>query len=600
MPEPIQRQRSTREGKTISTPTTNAKLPFRRGGFETLTDGLDYAADGETGINFFDVRGALTEALSYRDLHGQALVLARQLGQLALPRHARFAIVAETSPDFFRFFFACQYAGLLPVPVPMPFTLGGKDAYLRQTGGMIEAAGTSALVSPPALLDLLREAAPGLDMAMAATPADFHALPEGPTPEPLGRDDISYIQYSSGSTSAPKGVVISQCAVNANVDGIIRHVLDAVPGDRCASWLPLYHDMGLVGFGLSPMLSQVSVDLISTHDFARRAMTWLHLISNNGATITYSPSLGYDLCARRAASAPSAADGLDLSRLRAAGIGGDMVRADVLNQFSEVFAPSGFRPTAYLPSYGMAEFTVGISFAPCDRPLATDRIDMAILEQTGDAVPVPETEAAADNGRVFVKCGVPLPGHDMEVRDGQGQALGERKVGRITVKGPSASSGYFRDPEATALAWDADGWLDTGDLGYWADGEIVVTGRSKDLILSNGRNIWPQDIEWAVEDAHGLRTHDVAAFSIDDGQTESVVVLVQCRLHDSAERQQLRDDVAASVRQSAGIDCLVVLVPHRGLPLTSSGKLSRAGAKRNYLAGQYAESDAPLPDAAVQ
>lgn len=574
-------------------------MPFKPGGFETLTDGLDYAAGGETGINFFDVRGALTQALSYRDLQAQALVLARQLSGLALPRHARVAIVAETGPDFFRFFYGCQYAGLLPVPVPMPFTLGGKDGYLRQTGGMIKAAGAAALVAPPALLDLLREAASGLDMAMAAVPEDYHALPEGPAPEPLGRDDISYLQYSSGSTSAPKGVVIAQSAVNANADGMIRHGIKAVPGDRCASWLPLYHDMGLVGFGLAPMLAQVSVDFLSTHDFARRAMTWLHLISSNGATITCSPSLGYDLCARRTASAPSAADGLDLSRLRAAGIGGDMVRADVLDRFADVFASSGFRPTAYMPSYGLAEFTVAISFAPYNRPLATDCIDMAIYESTGDAVPLPETAGPTDNGRVFVKCGAPLPGHEVEIRDGQGRALGARKVGRITARGPSASAGYFRNPEATAQAWDADGWLDTGDLGYWADGEIVVTGRSKDLIISNGRNIWPQDIEWAVEHAQDLRTHDVAAFSIDDGQTETVVVLVQCRLRDSAEREQLRDDVAAVVRQSAGIDCLVILVPHRGLPLTSSGKLSRAGAKRNYLEGDYAESDAPSPDNAA-
>ena len=277
-----------------------------------------------------------------------------------------------------------------------------------------------------------------------------------------------------------------------------------------------------------------------------------------------------------------------------------MVRADVLNRFADMFAPFGFRPTAYLPSYGMAEFTVAIAFAPRDRLLGTDCIDMAVYENTGQAVPAPDAAAASGGGRVFVKCGAAFPGHDLEVRDGEGRALGARQVGRITVKGPSMSAGYFHNPEATAQTWDADGWLDTGDLGYWADGEIVVTGRSKDLIISNGRNIWPQDIEWAVEQALGLRTHDVAAFSVDDGQTETVVTLVQCRLRDAAQRAQLRDDVAAIVRQSAGIDSLVVLVPHHGLPLTSSGKLSRAGAKRNYLDGEYAKSDTPPPDAAVR
>jgi fatty-acyl-CoA synthase len=344
------------------------------------------------------------------------------------------------------------------------------------------------------------------------------------------------------------------------------------------------------------MLGQVSVDFLSTTSFARRPALWLKLMSDNSSTITYSPSFGYDLAARRI---NGEAVTLDLSRLRVAGIGGDMVRADVLENFGATLSVAGFRAQAFLPSYGMAETTLAISFVDADKPIRIDRIDRHALKTMGRALP-----ASGENARSFVVCGRPLAESAVEIRDERGAALGDRQVGRIFIRTPSLMSGYFHNSEATAAALGRDGFLDTGDMGYWLDGEIVITGRAKDLILHNGRNIWPQDIEWAAEQIEPLRSGDVAAFAVEgeDGEDE-VTVLVQCRLQDYAAVEALRHEVSAVVHRSAGVDCRVVMVPPKSLPFTSSGKLSRAGAKQKFLAGEISElmvlAPAPAPAAAL-
>lgn len=568
------------------TPTSSTALPLGLDGFETLTQGLDHAARGETGFNYYSVRHQLVASLSYAELRDRALAAARRLLRLGLRRGARVALIAETSPDFHTLFFGCQYAGLVPVPLPLPVNLGGREAYVRQLRRMIGAAGAAAAFAPAELVEMLQEAAEPLSVAFLGAPDALSAQPEGGDPRPLDKHEPCYIQYSSGSTSAPKGVVVTQRAATANAHGIIRHGLQVRPGDRCVSWLPLYHDMGLVGFCIAPMLSQLSVDYLATLDFARRPLLWLQLMAANGGTISFSPSFGYDLCARRAAS--GAAPAFDLSAWRVAGIGGDMVRPDVLARFAETFAPNGFRRTAFVPSYGLAESTLAVSFAPLDRGFEADTVDREALASRGEAVPV-GADASPERARAFVLCGRPLPDHELSIRDTQGRPLPERRVGRVLIRGPSVMSGYFEDPEATAAALSPDGWLDTGDLGYLVGGALVITGRSKDLIIHNGRNIWPQDIEWAVERLPGLRQGDAAAFAVTgaDGG-EAVVAVVQCRLSDPGARERLRHQIAATVRSTAGIDCEVVLVPPHSLPLTSSGKLSRAATRANYLSGRYA------------
>ncbi|MFN0192222.1 MAG: fatty acyl-AMP ligase [Aestuariivirga sp.] len=577
------------EGLQI-TPRTNANLPQKLAEFATLAEGLDYAARGETGFNFYAGRGQLQSVLPYSELRLKALSAARKLLSLGLNRGDRVAIVAETCPEFMSLFFGCQYAGLVPCPMPYTMYIGGKDSYIDRVAGMLRAAGASVAVTPTDIEGHIRAGAELAGNPRVLTHQEFDALPEADAElKPFGADEVAYIQYSSGSTSNPKGVLISQRAIVANTAGIIRHGMKALPGDRAFSWLPLYHDMGLVGFCLSPMMGQVSVDYLPTTAFARRPALWLKLMSDNKTTVCYAPSFGYDLAARRInGEAPT----LDLSHWRAAGIGGDMVRADVLENFARTLKVAGFDEKAFLPSYGMAETTLAVTFASATDPIRIDTIDRNIYKTTQEARPA-NGDAEVRN---FVVCGRPIPDHAVEIRSSEGAVLGERRIGRIYVKGPSVMSGYFQDQAATEAVLSPDGFLDTGDMGYWLDGEIVITGRVKDLILHNGRNIWPQDIEWAAEQIEPLKSGDVAAFAVegDDGD-DDVVVLVHCRVQDKQDMENLRHKVAAVVHQSAGVECTIVLVPPKSLPFTSSGKLSRAGARQNYLAGAYTDVAEGMP-----
>lgn len=562
------------------TATSNSALPVRVGTFETIWEGLDYAARGQTGCNFFSSRGEPARSLTYADIRGEAIDLALRLSSLKLPRGSRFAIVAETAPHFLTFFYACQYIGLIPVPLPLSINLGGHGAHVARLRSMLTAARPAAAVASEDLLPSLIEATAGLGVELAGTPDDFRALPAAAGDlAPFGKDEPCYIQYSSGSTMDPKGVLVTQRAITTNARAIGRDGLQLREGDRAASWLPLYHDMGLVGFCITPMLAQVSIDYLATSTFAVRPMTWLRLISERRCTIAFSPTFGYELCLRRAAKANGL--GLDLSSWRVAGIGGEMIRPDVLDQFAQTFKPYGFDARAFLPSYGLAEATLAVSFAPLGRGVEVDTVDRDNYEITRRAVPV---KNGGRRTRSFVACGSVLPEYGVEIRDDHERVLPDRAIGRICIKGPSLMEGYYRNPEATRQMQLADGWLDTGDMGYTAGGKLFVTGRRKDMIICNGRNIWPQDLEWAVEGLPDVRTGSVAAFSVsDDDGDERVVVVVECYFAEPARQRALVRDIAAVIHRTAGVHCEVMLVPARTLVFTSSGKLSRAAAKARYL-----------------
>lgn len=555
----------------LPTPTRNGRLPFRRGGFASLCEALDYAADGETGLNFFDARGKLLSRLPYADLRVQAERFARRLIGAGIGRGERLVIVADTWPGFCVAFFGAQYSGVLPVPVAVPVGLGAKQSYIAQLRRQLVTAGASALVVPDELAAFAEAAAAGTWTRLVGTMSTFEALPEAAVPLcPLSAGERCYIQFSSGSTRAPLGVDIGQDQLMANIDGAMaRQEIDE--DDSAVSWLPLYHDMGLIGFVLAPMCAQRSVDLMAPHDFARRPMQWLSLISRRRATITYSPSFGYDLVSRRAQG--QTPGDFDLSCLKLAGIGADMIQPDVLRRFAKTFASRGFDARAFLPSYGMAEVCVGLSFT---RRFTGFRTDLF-------------------GAREFVVCGRAMDGHLLQIRGEYGLPLGERHVGRIFAKGPSVMPGYFLNTEESVKVLDAAGWLDTGDLGYWSDGELVVTGRAKDLIIVNGRNIWPQDIEWAIEALPRLRRGDACAFSVDGGAGEEVVVLVQGVPAQSPEIEELVGSIRQAVKESAGVDCRIHLVSRQvGLPMTSSGKLSRSLAKARFVTGDYgAAASAP-------
>jgi len=559
------------------TPTAPHRA-LRRADFATLTEAIDYAATGETGLNFHDLRGGLLRAMPYAELRAAAAALAGRLLAAGLEAGDRVGLIADTTPEFVESFFACQYAGLVAVPLPLPAPLGGRAAYVEHIGRMLSAAAAAAVIAPAVYEGWVADAAVAAGglrtLSLEALPAaDGRALPKI-TPELT-----SYLQFSSGSTRNPAGVVVTHRALMANAQGFLRDGLDVRAEDRAVSWLPLYHDMGLIGFLLGPATAQMSADLLPTAAFVRRPLLWLDLIARHGGTISYSPTFGYELCTRRADTATSLPD---LSSWRVAGIGGDMVRPGPLNAFADRFAEAGFRREILMPSYGMAEATLGLTFSPLGRGVVADMVDVDVMERDAQA----EAPAASGRARSFVRCGPIMPGHELEVRDEAGRVLPERRVGRIFVRGPSLMREYFRQPEATAAVLSADGWLDTGDLGYLADGEITPTGRSKDLILLNGRNVWPQDLEWTAEaGVEGLRSGDVAAFNSSDD--EQVVLLVQCRSSDREVRARIAEDVAALMRARHGVDAQVRLVGPHALPQTSSGKLSRSKARALYESGAF-------------
>ncbi len=569
----------------LATPT-NPNAPLRPGNFSTLSEALDYAASGETGTNFYSGRGNLTHVLPYSGLKEQSVNLAKRLHGLGLARGSRVALVADTTPDFLRFFFACQYAGLIPVPLPISIHLGGHQVYVNQLTRLLENCQASVAMAPEGFVPFLEEASTELNLRLIGGPETFASLAESESPLlPLESHELAYIQYTSGSTRWPRGVEVTQAAVMSNLSGIIQHGLQVQPGDRCVSWLPFYHDMGLVGFVLGPMASQLSVDYLSTRDFAMRPRQWLKLMTKSQATISFSPSFGYELCVRRLRE-DSSNESYDLSNWRIAGVGAETIRADSLGRFAKALEPSGFGPQAFLACYGMAECSLAISFAPLEVGIEVDRVNADDLSNNRQANPIdahaPEDEV--DRVSKFVNCGVPLPGFEVEIRNDKGSALGDRKSGTIFVRGTSTMAGYFNDPVLTQDVLSDDGWLNTGDIGYWVDGSLIIIGRSKDMIIINGRNIWPQDLEYLAEQQPEVRPGDSSAFSVTGPAGDEVAVMVvQCRETSPQKRDDLIHRLGSRIQKELTIPCYIELIPPRTLPRTSSGKLSRSRAKSDFL-----------------
>ncbi|HZU65017.1 MAG TPA: fatty acyl-AMP ligase [Novosphingobium sp.] len=571
-------------------PTPNAcLLPRRLADFSSFTEALDYAAKGVRGLNFHDARGNLALAYPYARLRADALAMAYRLIARGVRPGDRIALVAETGTEFAALFCGAIYAGAWPVPLPLPTSFGGKDNYIDQLAVQLGSSDPALFFYPPEIATMGAGAAAAHNAkgggclalswdVLAAEEATPAVLPQ------LAGDDICYLQYSSGSTRFPHGVAVTHASLLNNLAGqgeglqMCRH-----PEDRVVSWLPWYHDMGLVGCFLSPIANQISVDYMKTEDFARRPLAWLDMISRNpGESISYSPTFGYDICARRISSQTNVAERFDLSRWRVAGNGADMIRPDVMQGFVNVFAAAGFRAAAFLPSYGLAEATLSVTLMPVGEGIRVELVEEERLSGT------PRDLSRPARYRAIVNCGKPVKDMALEIRDGAGKLLADHQIGKVWCKGPSIMHSYFRDPESTADCL-VDGWLDTGDMGYTVDGYLFIVGRAKDMIIINGKNHWPQDIEWAVEQLPGFHQGDIAAFSLQtETGEETAAVLVHCRVADPAERLRLRDAVADKVRSVLGMSAVVELVPPRTLPRTSSGKLSRAKAKRLYLSGEIA------------
>jgi fatty-acyl-CoA synthase len=561
------------------TPTEDA-LVRRFSDFATLGEALDYAAQGARGLNFHDMRGQLGRAYPFSELRRDALDMAYRLISHGVKPEDRIALVAETGPDFAALFFGCVYAGAWPVPLPLPTSFGGKESYIDQLSVQLKSCDPKILFFPAELAETAGESArinsvEGLDWDSfsdrIALKADLPAA---------GTDEVCYLQYSSGSTRFPHGVAVTHKALLNNLSAH-SHGMEVQDSDRCVSWLPWYHDMGLVGCFLSVVANQVSTDYMKTEDFARRPLAWLDIISRaDGTVISYSPTFGYDICSRRISSQTHVGERFRLGHWRLAGNGADMIRPDVMQAFVDAFGDAGFKASSFLPSYGLAEATLAVSIMPPGEGINVELVEESELTGMSGAQDRPVRY------RAIVNCGKAVKDMTIEVRDENGEILPDRMIGKVWCTGPSLMVGYFRDEESTAACMK-DGWLDTGDMGYLSNGYIYIVGRAKDMIIINGKNHWPQDIEWAVEQLPGFKAGDIAAFSITTvGGEEAPAVLVQCRTSDEAERAKLREQIRDKVRSVTGMNCVVELVPPRTLPRTSSGKLSRAKARNLYLSGE--------------
>ena len=571
-------------------------LPRRLSTFATFGEALDYAAQGTRGLNFHDPRGRLTRAYPFSELRDDAKAMARRLIARGVEKGDRIALVAETGPEFAALFCGAIYAGAWPVPLPLPTSFGGKNNYIDQLGVQLGSSDPKLLIYPGEIAAMGDSAVAHHNSVNTATCAGlaWDDLATEPVPDialpQADSEDICYLQYSSGSTRFPHGVAVTHKALLNNLYGHGHAMqLDTHPDDRCISWLPWYHDMGLVGCFLSVIANQVSADYLKTEDFARRPLAWLDLISRNpGGTISYSPTFGYDICARRISSVTPVSERFDLSRWRIAGNGADMIRPDVMQGFVNSFAGAGFKANAFLPSYGLAEATLAVTIMP---PGEGIRVELVEEERLSGC---PRDLSRPARYRAIVNCGKAVRDMAVVIRDEAGNSLTDHRIGKVWCKGPSLMHSYFRDPESTAACM-VDGWLDTGDMGYMVEGYLFIVGRAKDMIIVNGKNHWPQDIEWAVEQIPGFHQGDIAAFSLEtETGEETAAVLVHCRVSDPVERARLHEEIREKVRSVTGMNCVVELVPPKSLPRTSSGKLSRAKAKRLYLSGEIA----PLPLAA--
>jgi len=525
--------------------------------------------------------GPREQGMSYGELYESAQRVASGLAARGLEPGQSVAIMLPTSREFFATFFGIQLAGGVPVPIYPPARRSQLEEHLRRQSGILANSLAGWLVTVPearGAARLLRATTPSLRHVVAVAELDS---PAQSLRQCAGARDIAFLQYTSGSTGSPKGVILTHANVLANIRAMGRMVAVS-PSDVFVSWLPLYHDMGLIGAWLGSLYFAMRLVVMAPTDFLARPESWLRAIHRHRGTISAGPNFAYEMCAMRLA--PEQLSGLDLSSWRIAFNGSEPVSPDTLARFAERFEPYGFDPRAQTPVYGLAEAAVGLAFPPLHRGPLIDRVDRRELAQSAMAAP------AADNDRQalrVVACGQPIPGHEIRVVDPSGRELPERHEGRVEFRGPSASSGYFRSPEATRALFRGD-WLDTGDLGYIAAGELYVTGRAKDIIIRGGQHVHPAEAEAAIGAVPGVRKGCVTVFGVRDpaSGTEKVVVLAETRETDPVRKEALRrtiTDVVATLLGAPPDD--VVLAPPHTVLKTSSGKLRRSACREIYQRG---------------
>ena len=520
----------------------------------------------------------------------RALGLAAGLAERGVRRGDRVLIVLPTGPAFVETFFAAGYAGAAAVPVYPPMRSRGIDEYEARLARLIAVASPALIVADPRVRLVVEAAAFRAGSPARVIDAEgLRVAPGGFVGVPTGADEAALIQFSSGSTGHPRGVVLSHRQALENLTAVVG----AIPHDSSfvhVTWLPLYHDMGLLGGVLMPLFAGVRVAMLSPQSFLLDPKRWLWAIHRHRGTCSTAPNFAYQLVASRLDDRELA--GLDLSCWRFAMNGAEPIHAATLEAFAERLAPYGFRREALMPVYGMAEVALAATFHdPTTEPMRVDPVDAGAFA-LGEARPAEPATGAPIRGHVSV--GRPLPGFAVRVTDEADQPLAERRIGEIQVRGPSLMTGYLGDPAATAAAL-ADGWLRTGDLGYLADGDLFVVGRRKDLIVKAGRNWAPQDLERAAEGVAGVRKGCVAAFGVPDPATGTEAIVVVAETREPADRHAaLGREVMAQVAAEVGIQPdQVAMVPPGAVPKTSSGKLQRGRCRDQWLAGELAGPSEP-------
>ncbi len=563
------------------------------GHVETLTEALRWQAEhygGGTHIRLLDDQGQAVE-IEYAALLDRAARLAAGLAGLGLAPAETVMLMLPTGEDYFASFMGVLLAGGIPVPVYPPARAAQIEEHLRRQAKIGGNCRARVVITDPGakrFAPLLTSLIPTLSHVatageLTAGESTAHAA-RTPLRYRAGAGDTAFIQYTSGSTGDPKGVVLTHANLLANIRAMGR-VLEAGPDDVFVSWLPLYHDMGLIGAWLGSLVHGIPLVLMSPLTFLARPQRWLSAISDYGGTISGAPNFAYEACVRRIPD--DVLDDLDLSSWRVAFNGAETVSPATMDAFRERFAPCGFWREAMMPVYGLAENSVGLAFPPLGRGPRIEAVDRDRLMSGGVASPAGEDDAGAVR---LPSCGVPLPGHQIRIAGADGRELPDRHEGHVQFQGPSATSGYLRRPDKNAEMFKGarGDWLDSGDLGFMADGELFVTGRAKDMIVRAGRNIFPAELENAIGELEGVQRGNVAVFGAPDPDTETerLVVLAESRHRDEARRQEIRSAIVGLSADLTGAPPDdVVLVPPRSVPKTSSGKIRRQAARTLYLAG---------------
>ena len=547
---------------------------------------LERAADIPAGIRFVGQSVQPAEGPAYvpwRQLHDEARAVGAALQARGLVPGDHVAILGPTSRQLVTIVRGCWLAGLTSMVLPLPMRMGSLEAFIESTRSRI-SHGEAKVVLIDDLFAAFYEAGPGdppiLPMSSVLTGPGLPGAERLETP-PYDPERLVILQYTSGSTSEPKGVMIPDRVLGANIDAAAQ-AASLVPGEVMQSWLPLYHDMGLVGFLAIPMCTGVELVQAAPQDFLAHPGNWMQWLSDWRATVTAGPNFAWVLATR----ALKRMQGLDLSPMRVALSGAEPVDPSAVEAFVAEAARFGFRAGAVFPAFGMAEVAIAGAFPPPMRGLVCDAVDRVVLERDRVAQPVDDVTGGDDRVRKLALLGPAVPGLEFRVVNPEtDEDLPDRKVGELLIRGTSVTPGYYKHPEATAASF-RNGWLATGDLAYMLNGELVLCGRIKDVIIVGGRNIFPEDIERAVGDLDGVRAGNVIAFGIDGYKgKETVIVVAEVKpTETSGDLDAIRHRIHTRSLDVSGLPPRdVILVRPGTLPKTSSGKLQRAKCRELYV-----------------